>query len=103
MTYNESFAIRLWVDGKESAVGEAEAGSKITFRFRAPRRAAVGRINAVLTPDRVKEDGSYANTVRERFPENCEAVADPVSSQNGRKPAPKELSPRACYHRQYNQ
>ena len=94
MTYNESFAIRLAVDGKESTRGEAEAGSRITFRFRAPRRAAVGRINAVLTPDRVKEDGSYANTVRERFPNDCDSVADPISSQSGRKPAPKELSPR---------
>ena len=78
MTNNEMLAITLVAKGIETACGAVEAGTEITFRLSAPRRIAVCRINAVLFPDEVKEDGAYADTVRRLYPDDSEDVADPM-------------------------
>jgi len=94
MIRNEAFSVYLSVDGAETACGAVEADTRVVFRFRAPRRMAVDRINAVLSPDGVKEDGIYADTVRRRFPEDCSAVADAVGSVGEKTPVSRELNPK---------
>ncbi|MBQ9117051.1 MAG: glycoside hydrolase family 13 protein [Clostridia bacterium] len=92
MSNNELLAITLVVKEKETVCGAIEAGAEVTLRLRVPRRMAALRVNAVLAPDEVREDGAYADTVRILYPGNHADVADPMESDGENKPAKSRLN-----------
>ena len=93
MIRNENFPVYLMVDGVRTTCGAVEAGTRVVFRFHAPRRMAVKNIKAVLVPDGMPEDGIYADTVRRLFPDDSEAVADSSAGKTERSPESIALCP----------